>query len=142
MKNNWDPGSNMNTEVKDDYLYSKTHEWAKKNEDGNWVIGLTPFAIDQLGDITMVDIHVTDIDMIEAGSEIGTIESVKTLSDIYTPVTGAVVAVNKTLLDQPELLNESPWDDGWLLILEPEKDDEYATRDCISPEEYSKQIGK
>lgn len=130
----------MNTEVRDDCLYSKTYEWARKNEDGNWVIGLTPFAVDQLGYITMVDIEVSDIDMIEAGSEIGTIKSVKTLSDIYTPVTGAVIAVNERLVDEPELINESPWEKGWLLILEPEKDDEYATRDCISPEEYSKEI--
>jgi len=131
----------MNTEVRNDCLYTPTHEWARKNKDGNWVIGITPFAVDQLGDITMIDIYVCNIDSIEAGSEIGTIESVKTLSDLYTPVTGSVIAINKDLINQPELINESPLDKGWLLIIEPEQDDEYATHDCISPEEYSKLIG-
>lgn len=101
-----------------DRLYTKDHEWAK--EDGSvLVIGITAFAVDQLGDITLVSLDVKVGDEVKAGDAFGTIESVKTLSDLYAPVSGKIVAINDTLEDQPELVNADPWDKGWMVKVEP-----------------------
>ncbi len=101
-----------------DRLYTKDHEWAK--EDGAvLVIGITAFAVDQLGDITLVSLDVKVGDEVKAGDAFGTIESVKTLSDLYAPVSGKIVLLNETLEDQPELVNADPWDKGWMVRIEP-----------------------
>lgn len=101
-------------EIKDDRRYTKDHEWARA-EDGAIVVGVTAFAVDQLGDITLINFDVAAGDRVEYGKVFGTIESVKTLSDLFSPVTGEVVAVNETLVDSPELVNEDCWDKGWLI---------------------------
>ena len=141
MNNPWDPGTSDVQEVREDCVYSREHEFARKEADGTYTIGITPFAINQLGDITLVGIDIDVGSSIEAGSEIGTIESVKTLSDLYSPITGVVVAINEELEDNPELVNDSPWEDGWLIRMKPESEEAekegYTTRDCISPQEYS-----
>ena len=97
--------------------YTKDHEWAKV--DGNRVtVGITGFAVEQLGDITLVNIDAKVGDEIAAGKTFGTIESVKTLSDLYAPVSGKVVAVNKDLDAKPELVNEDCYDKAWMIVLE------------------------
>ncbi|HEX4338741.1 MAG TPA: glycine cleavage system protein GcvH [Polyangiaceae bacterium] len=106
------------TDVKDDRRYTKDHEWAK-DDKGDLVIGITAFAVDQLGDITLVNIDVKEGDTVTAGKAFGTIESVKTLSDLFAPVTGKVVKVNKVLEDKPELVNEDCWGEGWMVIIKP-----------------------
>ena len=106
------------TDVKDDRRYTKDHEWAK-DEQGELVVGITAFAVDQLGDITLVNIDVKPGDSVTAGKAFGTIESVKTLSDLYAPVSGTVVRVNKTLEDKPELVNEDCWGTGWMIVIKP-----------------------
>ena len=106
------------TDVKDDRRYTKDHEWAK-DEKGELVVGITAFAVDQLGDITLVNIDVKAGDSVTAGKAFGTIESVKTLSDLYAPVSGTVVRVNKVLEDKPELVNEDCWGEGWMLVIKP-----------------------
>ena len=106
------------TDVKDDRRYTKDHEWAK-DDQGNLVIGITAFAVDQLGDITLVNIDVKPGDTVTAGKAFGTIESVKTLSDLFAPVTGKVVRVNKVLEDKPELVNEDCWGEGWMVVIKP-----------------------
>ena len=108
-------------EVKEDRSYTKDHEWAK-DEDGELVVGITAFAVDQLGDITLVGMDVGPGDRIEAGKTFGTIESVKTLSDLFAPVTGVVKKVNQELEDAPELVNDDPWEKGWMISIEPEGD--------------------
>jgi len=106
------------TDVKDDRRYTKDHEWAK-DEQGDLVVGITAFAVDQLGDITLVNIDVKPGDTVTAGKAFGTIESVKTLSDLFAPVSGKVVKVNKTLEDKPELVNEDCWGEGWMIVIKP-----------------------
>jgi glycine cleavage system H protein len=106
------------TVVKDDRKYTKEHEWAL-TEGKEVVIGITAFAVDQLGDITLVNLDVKPGDTVEAGKTFGTIESVKTLSDLYAPISGKVTRINEALEDQPELINEDCWGKGWMIALEP-----------------------
>lgn len=114
-------------EIKEDRQYTKDHEWAKQ-EGTEVLVGISAFAVDQLGDITMVSLEVQVGDQIERGKTFGTIESVKTLSDLYAPLSGKVTRINEALDDQPELMNEDPWERGWMLAIQPtaldqEKDD-------------------
>lgn len=106
------------TEIKDDRHYTKDHEWALR-ATSELVVGITAFAVDQLGDITLVNIDVKPGDHIEAGKAFGTIESVKTLSDLFAPVSGKVTRVNADLEDRPELVNEDCWGTGWMIAIEP-----------------------
>ncbi|MBS2012127.1 MAG: glycine cleavage system protein GcvH [Deltaproteobacteria bacterium] len=97
--------------------YTKDHEWAKV--DGNkYTVGITAFAVGQLGDITLVNIDVKVGDAVTAGKAFGTIESVKTLSDLYAPVTGKVLEINKELEGKPELVNEDCYGKGWMIVFE------------------------
>ena len=99
-----------------DLRYTKDHEWTRK--DGDTVtVGVTGFAVEQLGDITLVDLPEVG-DEAAAGDAFGTIESVKSVSDLYAPVSGKVVAINEALEDRPELVNESPYGEGWLVRVE------------------------
>ncbi len=103
----------------EDRHYTKEHEWARIEEDGQITIGITAFAVDQLGDITLVGLDVGVGDEIRQGEAFGTIESVKTLSDLYAPLSGRVVEVNDALENEPELINEDAWDRGWMVVIEP-----------------------
>ena len=106
------------TNVRTDRRYTRDHEWAK--QDGSEVIvGITPFAVEQLGDITMVNFDVGEGDLIEGGKAFGTVESVKTVSDLIAPISGKVVRLNGDLDGQPELVNDDCWEKGWMLVLEP-----------------------
>ena len=98
-------------------LYSKEHEWIQQLEGNKVRIGISAYAQKQLGDIVFVEVPATDAH-IEADASVGTIESVKAVSEIYTPVSGVVVAVNDTLEDSPEIINEDPYTDGWLFEVE------------------------
>ena len=106
-------------EVRDDRQYTKEHEWAK-TEGTELLVGISAFAVDQLGDITLVALDVKPGDRVEVGQVFGTIESVKTLSDLFAPCTGRVTRVNEQLDGSPELVNEDPWDKGWMIAIEPE----------------------
>jgi len=97
--------------------YTKDHEWTKT--DGKRVtVGITAFAVEQLGDITLVNLDVKVGDEIAAGKAFGTIESVKTLSDLFAPVSGKVVEINKELDSKPELVNEDCYAKGWMVVIE------------------------
>ncbi len=97
--------------------YTKDHEWAKV--DGNRLtVGITAFAVEQLGDITLVNLDVKVGDELAAGKAFGTIESVKTLSDLYAPISGKIVEVNKDLDAKPELVNEDPYGKAWMVVIE------------------------
>ncbi|EAD3330416.1 glycine cleavage system protein GcvH [Listeria monocytogenes] len=117
-----------------DLLYTEEHEWVKA-DDGNYVIGITDFAQDQLGDIVFVELPEVG-DTVTKGDSIGSIESVKTVSDFYAPVTGKVVAVNETLEDEPELINSNPYDTGWILKLE--EVEEADVKALLSSDDYEK----
>ena len=101
--------------------YSKSHEWVKM-EDGVAVIGISDFAQDALGDVVFVNLPAEG-DSVAAGEAFGDVESVKAVSDLVSPVTGTVCAVNEELLDQPELLNKAPYD-AWLIKVENVTDTE------------------
>jgi len=95
-----------------DLQYTKSHEWAKIEGD-TAVVGITDFAQQQLGDITFVDLPAVGA-VVAEGKELGSIESVKAASDLFSPVTGEVVAVNEELASAPELVNQEPYGRGWL----------------------------
>jgi glycine cleavage system H protein len=98
-------------------LYTKDHEWARV--DGNRVrVGITQHAVDQLGDVTLVNVDPKLGDTLEAGKAFGTVESVKAVSDLFAPLSGKITAINAELNDHPEFINESPYDKGWMIEIE------------------------
>lgn len=111
-----------------DLRYTKEHEWIKVS--GNvGVVGVTSFAVEQLGDITMVELPAEG-DEFEKEQVFGTVESVKAVSDLFSPVSGRVTRVNTPLADSPEYVNEDPYDEGWMIELEltsPEELEELMT---------------
>ncbi|MBC1247270.1 glycine cleavage system protein GcvH [Listeria booriae] len=119
-----------------DLRYSEEHEWVK-DDSGKFLIGITDFAQDQLGDIVFVELPEVG-DTITQGDSIGSIESVKTVSDFYAPITGKVVAINEELEDAPELINSAPYEGGWLLKVE---DVDAAQIDALlSADDYEKTL--
>ena len=99
--------------IPDHLLYRESHEWTRI-EGKEAVIGITHYAQEQLGDVTYVDLPAVGTKL-AAGKEFGSIESVKAASDLYSPVSGSVIAVNEALEGAPEFVNKSPYDDGWML---------------------------
>jgi glycine cleavage system H protein len=97
--------------------YTKEHEWARV-EGTRARVGITQHAVEQLGDITLVHLDVKPGSKVEQGKVFGTVESVKAVSDLYAPVSGTVIEVNTALDANPELVNESPYDKGWMLVIE------------------------
>lgn len=122
----------------DNLKYATTHEWAYIDEEGLVVVGITDFAQDSLGDIMSVNFEISAGDTVQAGDEAAMIESVKTASDIYVPVSGEVVAVNENLDDEPEIINDEPYDAGWLFKIKPT--DLSELDDLMSAEEYSAEL--
>ena len=96
--------------------YANSHEWARLESDGTVVVGITDHAQDALGDIVFIELPEVGAD-VAAGEEVAVVESVKAASDIYSPITGEIVEVNSGLEDQPELVNGSPYEDGWLFTV-------------------------
>ncbi len=125
----------MSFEVPDDCRYLDSHEWARAN--GTVRVGITDFAQDELGDVVFVELP-DEGGEVTAGEDFGVIESIKAVSDLYAPVSGAVTGVNERLFDEPELVNEEPFGDGWMLEVEPV--DESELDDLLSPAEYRDQI--
>src|SRR5690606_16429048 len=103
--------------VPQELKYSSDHEWVRV-EGNHAFIGITDFAQDQLGDIVYVDISVEEGDDISAGEVFGSIEAVKTVSDLFMPVSGKLVEINAALEDAPETVNSDPYTDGWILKIE------------------------
>lgn len=93
--------------------YAKSHEWVKDEGDGTATIGITDHAQEMLGDLVFVDIPEVG-DVVEAGSDCAVVESVKAASDIYSPLSGEVVAINEALADAPEMINEDAFGEGWI----------------------------
>jgi glycine cleavage system H protein len=125
----------MSFDVPEDCQYLETHEWARRT-NGTVRVGITDFAQDELGDVVFVELPAVE-DRIEAGEEFGVIESIKAVSDLYAPVTGTVTKVNEELFDAPELVNESPFEDGYML--EVEYEDEAEFEDLLTATEYAEQ---
>jgi glycine cleavage system H protein len=102
-------------QVPEDLRYSEDHEWVKV-ADGVATIGITDYAQEELGDIVFVELPQVGATLAQ-GATLGVVESVKAVSDVYVPVTGTVVEVNRHLADHPETINESPYGDGWMVRL-------------------------
>ncbi|MFC7154536.1 glycine cleavage system protein GcvH [Halomarina halobia] len=126
----------MSFEIPDDLYYLETHEWIRV-EDDTARIGITDFAQDELGDVVFVELP-DEGDELEQEAQFGVIESIKAVSDLYAPLSGTVSAVNEELFDAPELVNEDPFGDGWMLELEGVDEDELDA--LLTPEEYEEQI--
>ena len=97
-----------------DLLYSKDHEWVRVESEGVAIVGVTDYAAEQLGDVVYVDLPEVD-DEISAGTEMGEIESTKSVSDLFSPLSGTITEVNQAVVDSPELVNSSPFEEGWLV---------------------------
>ncbi|MBV9599824.1 MAG: glycine cleavage system protein GcvH [Chloroflexi bacterium] len=121
-----------------DRRYTTEHEWIK-SEGEQYVVGITAFAQDQLGDIVYVELPKVG-DQIEAGKAFGVIESVKTASDLYAPVSGEVVEVNRELVDQPQNVNDDPYERGWMLKIRAS--DAVELDGLLTAEQYSEQTGE
>ena len=120
----------------DDFYYTKDHEWAQIKE-GMATVGITDFAQKQLGDVVYVELPKVGTQL-EFHQSIGVVESVKAVSDIYSPLSGEVIAVNEELNDSPELINEDPHGKGWIIRLKIK--DEEETEKLMSATEYEKFI--
>lgn len=123
------------SEIRDQLVYSEEHEWVSKVEGQTIRIGITDYAQSQLGDIVFVEFPEAGA-AVTAGDSVGTIESVKTVSELYSPVTGTVTKVNESLVDQPELLNEEPYDGGWIIEVEVDGSLEEAFGNLLTADAY------
>ena len=110
-------------ETPGDLKFAETHEWARLNDDGTVTVGISHHAQEQLGDLVFVEVPEVDLE-VKAEEAIAVVESVKAASDLYAPVAGTVVAINEVLADSPELINDSPFEDGWIFKLQPENQDD------------------
>lgn len=100
--------------IPNELYYAKSHEWTKDNGDSTVTIGITEHAQDALGDVVFVELPDVGTQLTK-GDEFGVVESVKAASDLYAPITGEVLEVNETLEDSPEAINESPYEDAWIM---------------------------
>jgi glycine cleavage system H protein len=121
--------------IPEDLQYTKSHEWVRIEGD-TATIGITDHAQDELGDVVFVELP-DEGDTFDAGESFGTVESVKAVSDLYTPVGGEVTDVNSALEDAPENINEDPYGEGWIVKV---RTSEQA--DLLSPEEYEKVVAE
>ncbi|PCK08232.1 MAG: glycine cleavage system protein H [Alteromonadaceae bacterium] len=105
-------------ELRSELKYLSSHEWARVEADGTVSVGITDHAQEALGDVVFVEVPDLGAE-VNVGEEAGVVESVKAASDIFSPISGKVVAVNEVLEDEPETVNSSPYDDGWFFRVQP-----------------------
>jgi glycine cleavage system H protein len=123
--------------VRPDCKYAKSHEWLKLETDGTATVGITDYAQNSLGDITFVQLPKVGA-ALKAGESFGVVESVKAASDVYAPVAGTVLAVNAVLDGAPEKVNQSPFEEGWMLKLKINPAD---VGGLLSADDYVKLLG-
>jgi len=121
-----------------DRRYTTEHEWIKPEAE-HYVVGITAFAQDQLGDIVYVELPKVG-DQIEAGKAFGVIESVKTASDLYAPISGEVIEVNADLVEQPQNVNDDPYERGWMVKVRAA--DVSEIEQLLTADQYSEQTGE
>lgn len=102
----------------DDLKYTREHEWIRDNGDGSATIGITDFAQSELGDIVFVELEEEGFEF-EQDEVFGTVEAVKTVSDLFAPVDGEIIEINEKLEDEPELVNDDPYGKGWMIKIKP-----------------------
>lgn len=121
----------------DDLKYTKDHEWIRDNGDGTATVGITDFAQSELGDIVFVELEDKGFDF-DREDVFGTVEAVKTVSDLFAPVSGEISEINETLHDQPELVNDDPYGEGWMVKIK--MSDSSELDDLMSAGEYQEII--
>ncbi len=125
-------------DIKENLKYTKDHEWVKL--EGNIAtVGVTDFAQSELGDIVYVEVDTID-ETLNKDEVFGTVEAVKTVSDLFLPMSGKIVEFNESLSDSPESINDSPYDDGWIIKVEVSNPDEI--NQLLDNKDYSDLIGK
>ena len=124
-------------EIKSELKYTKDHEWVKI-VDGLAVVGITDFAQSELGDIVYVEVETVG-ETLEKEEVFGTIEAVKTVSDLFLPIDGEIVELNEGLEDNPEVVNEDPYGEGWLVKIKPS--DESQLEALLSSDAYQAEVG-
>ena len=125
-------------DIKENLKYTKDHEWVKL--EGNIAtVGVTDFAQSELGDIVYVEVDTID-ETLNKDEVFGTVEAVKTVSDLFVPMSGKIVEFNESLSDSPESINDSPYDDGWIIKVEVSNPDEI--NQLLNKKDYSDLIGK
>ena len=125
-------------DIKENLKYTKDHEWLKL--EGNIAtVGVTDFAQSELGDIVYVEVDTID-ETLDKDEVFGTVEAVKTVSDLFLPMSGKIVEFNESLSDSPESINDSPYDDGWIIKVEISNPDEI--NQLLDNKDYSDLIGK
>jgi glycine cleavage system H protein len=127
----------MSFDVPAERRYLESHEWTTTESGDTVRIGITDFAQDELGDVVFVELPEAG-DEVVAGEEFGVVESIKAVSDLISPVSGTVTAVNEDLFDAPELVNQDPYGDGWMLEVEPSTESEFD--DLLTADEYRDNI--
>jgi glycine cleavage system H protein len=120
-----------------DLLYTKDHEWIKKENDNEATIGITDYAQGELGDIVYVEVE-TEGDSLDKGETFGTVEAVKTVSDLILPVSGEVVEYNSKLEDAPETINSDPYGEGWIIKVKISNEKQFD--ELMSADDYKKMI--
>jgi glycine cleavage system H protein len=121
------------TELPGDLMYTNEHEWLRREDDGSVTVGITDHAQNALGDLVYVELPEIDQEL-DAEGEMAVVESVKAASDVYSPISGTVIAVNQALSDDPEKINADPYGDGWIVRIRPEG--EFDEGDLLTPDEY------
>jgi glycine cleavage system H protein len=125
------------SEIPGDLKFLKSHEWARVEDNGQVTVGISDHAQGLLGDLVYVELPGVG-DTVTAGNAVAVVESVKAASDVYSPVTGKVVAVNEALSDKPETINEDAYGDGWILVVQPDNLDE--VKELLAPDDYAELI--
>ena len=126
----------MSFEIPDEKRYLESHEWALET-DGTVRVGITDFAQDELGDVVFVELP-DEGDALTQEEAFGVVESIKAVSDLYAPVSGEVTAINETLFDAPELVNDDPYGDGWMIEIDAADVEELDS--LLTAEAYEEQI--
>ena len=125
------------SEIPGDLKFLKSHEWARIEDNGTVTVGISDHAQGLLGDLVYVELPEVG-DTVTSGNAVAVVESVKAASDVYSPVTGKVVAVNSALADKPETINEDAYGEGWMLVVQP--DDLEQLNELLGPDEYAELI--
>ncbi|MCG6938141.1 MAG: glycine cleavage system protein GcvH [Gammaproteobacteria bacterium] len=132
------------SEIPSELKYTTSHEWVRVEDDGLVTVGISDHAQELLGDLVFVELPEIEA-VFNAGDECCVVESVKAASDVYVPITGEIVEVNESLLDEPETINTAPYDSGWLFRIKPSEDDFEETEEyeeLLDAEAYQAEIGE
>jgi glycine cleavage system H protein len=125
------------SEIPGDLKFLKSHEWARVEDNGQVTVGISDHAQGLLGDLVYVELPNVDDDVVQGGAA-AVVESVKAASDVYSPVSGKVVAVNAALADRPETINEDAYGEGWIFVVQPS--DSEQLNELLTPDEYGEVV--